>query len=180
MFIMGRLGEDELVRNLADYAHKVAIFRGQWDAAGHELDKRLLGERAPRIFISHSSEDNAWCEEFRIALQRANADPWLDTRNLGTGLLTEELRDRIRDHRVFVLALSPNSVASNYVHEEMAFATELYEEDPTRIVLPVMAIKCKVPTPWDRFIRIHGSLDGGLNPTRAAGLVVEKIAQLAY
>lgn len=92
-----------------------------------------------RIFVSHSSQDAAFCDQLVLALRGAGADVWLDQHNLGAGPLLDELMRQLRERTVFVVALSKAAFASQWVHRECTWAYNLYDREPHRILLPVVA-----------------------------------------
>jgi len=47
-----------------------------------------------RIFVSHSHEDNAWCEAFVDELSKYDVDVWLDRKGLHAG---DQWMQRIED-----------------------------------------------------------------------------------
>src|SRR5579863_1226873 len=104
--------------------------------------------QAARIFVSHASEDSAWCHEFVAGLNSAGADAWYDEHNLGYGALMDVIEREIRDRSIFVVVLSPHSVASRWVQREMQAAIILQDEQPERIIIPVQAEKCDIPVFW--------------------------------
>jgi tetratricopeptide (TPR) repeat protein len=131
---------------------------------------------AARIFVSHSHADNAWTRPFVEALRQAGADVWYDEHNLGYGVLDDEIERELRARPIFLVVLSPAAVARPFVRREMAAAINLQDQDPTRIILPVMADKAEVPLLWRAYRRISGPDDAGLAPSEAAGRVVHALA----
>jgi len=92
-----------------------------------------------RVFVSHSSSDNAICEALVKALRDAGADVWYDQHNLGAGQLTEELTKELRSRPVFVVVLSKAAFASSWVRGECQWAFNLHQREPNRVILPVVA-----------------------------------------
>ncbi|WIG61481.1 MAG: hypothetical protein OJF49_004229 [Ktedonobacterales bacterium] len=89
---------------------------------------------ATRLFVSHSTQDNAWCRVLVAALQGAGYDVWYDEQGLtGGATWVETLQREVQSREVFVVVLTPEAWASPWVQEEvkLALATR-------RTILPVM------------------------------------------
>ena len=92
-----------------------------------------------RIFVSHSSQDAAFCDQLVRALRGAGADVWVDQDNLAAGPLLDELMRQLRERPVFIVVLSRAAIGSPWVHRECAWAYSLYDREPQRVLLPVVA-----------------------------------------
>jgi hypothetical protein len=101
--------------------------------------------QAAGIFVSHAHEDNIWCRAFVLALREAGADVWYDEHNLGYGVLGEEIERELKVRPIFIVILSPASVGKPWVRREMNAAVGLRDEEPDRIILPVVAEKTEIP-----------------------------------
>lgn len=106
---------------------------------------------ATTIFISHSSQDNAWCRPFVAALKGKGLDVWYDEQGLTGGsawVATLQREAQARD--IFVLVVTPESIASQWCQEEiqLALATR-------RVILPVL---CK-PTKVEGFLLTRQWID---------------------
>jgi tetratricopeptide (TPR) repeat protein len=132
--------------------------------------------QAAGIFVSHAHEDNAWCRAFVLALREAGADVWYDEHNLGYGVLGEEIERELKVRPIFIVILSPASVGKPWVRREMNAAVGLRDEEPDRIILPVVAEKTEIPLFWREYKRVSGPLDAGLTAAEAAGRVVHTMA----
>lgn len=108
-----------------------------------------------RIFVSHSSADNTFCEALVQALRTAGADVWYDQQNIGTGQLTETITQELRSRTVFVLVLSKAAFASPWVHSECQWAFNLHQREPTRVILPVVA-QAIAPSDFDAMLYMEG------------------------
>lgn len=91
------------------------------------------------IFVSHSSEDGAFCGAFVRALREAKADVWYDVDNLGTGVLRTEIMRELSNRPVFIVILSPAALTSQWVQDECEWAYNLLRRERYRIFLPVTA-----------------------------------------
>lgn len=121
-----------------------------------------------RIFVSHAHEDNDWCRGFVNALRDKGADVWYDEHNLGHGRLMEKIELELSARPVFVVILSPAAVASPWVKREVGAAMFLQDDDPARVLIPVVAQKCDIPLFWNSYRRASGPDDMGLTPDGAA------------
>ena len=91
---------------------------------------------ATRLFVSHSSQDNDWCRPFVAALTSADPslDVWYDEHGLSGGSAwVQTLQQELQARDVVVLILTPDSLASQWVQEEMQLALAT-----RRTILPVM------------------------------------------
>src|SRR5690348_8661195 len=78
---------------------------------------------APRIFVSHSHQDNTWCREFVQAMQRADCDVWFDEKGLSGGdVWIQTIQNELQARDIFVVVLSPEAVASQWVQREIQLA----------------------------------------------------------
>jgi tetratricopeptide (TPR) repeat protein len=92
-----------------------------------------------QIFVSHSSTDAAFTRMLVTALTAAGADVWYDERNLGHGILLDEITKQIGERTIFIVVLSKAAFASSWVRDECSWAYNLYRRRPTRVILPVVA-----------------------------------------
>ena len=99
---------------------------------------------ATRLFVSHSTQDNAWCRELVAALKAAGYDVWYDEQGLTGGAVgIETLQREVQTRDVFVIVLTPEAWASPWVQEEARLALSTQ-----RTILPVML----KPTPVAGFL----------------------------
>jgi len=92
-----------------------------------------------RIFVSHNNTDTAFCDALVKALRDAGADVWYDEQNLGVGHLLEVIPHEIEDRPVFIIVLSKAAFGSRFVRQEYEMALTLREDEPHRVILPVVA-----------------------------------------
>jgi tetratricopeptide (TPR) repeat protein len=95
--------------------------------------------RQMMVFVSHSHQNNAFCEELVRALRKAGADVWYDDQSLHTGRLGPIIERELRARPVFIVVLSPAALTSQWVEDETRWAYNRLRRDPTRIILPVLA-----------------------------------------
>lgn len=91
-----------------------------------------------RLFLSHASEDKPFVEALRAGLP-AHVRVWLDVDNLYAGhKLSNELRRAILDENDYVvLFVSPRSLRSVWVAQELAWALEREADLVRPFVVPV-------------------------------------------
>jgi tetratricopeptide (TPR) repeat protein len=92
-----------------------------------------------RVFVSHCHADGDFCRTLVAALRDAGADVWYDEHNLSTGQLRDVIQRELGRRPIFVPVLSKAAFASRWVKREIAWADELLEHDPKRVILPVTA-----------------------------------------
>lgn len=106
--------------------------------------------KAPRIFLSHSSKDNAFsaqmAKDLYHALGNDAAAVWYDIENLKGGdtwwyRVTKELAER----PIFIVILSPDALASGWVKDEIAMAWTQRNSPLGKLIIPVYHRECKVP-----------------------------------
>jgi hypothetical protein len=131
---------------------------------------------AARIFVSHAHEDTAWCRAFVQALREAGADVWDDEHHLGDGVMGEEIERELQARPIFIVILSPASLASPGVQREVSAAMGLKDWPKTRSMLLVMAEQVHLPRLWADYPRVSGPGDRGLSATVAARRVISTLA----
>jgi TIR domain len=115
----------------------------------------------PRIFVSHSHQDNEWCSQLVDALTLAGFDVWFDKQGLYVGdQWIGTLEAEIEGRDVFLIVLTPDSWSSPWVRREYELALRLNKR-----ILGVM----HKPTKLTGFITTLQILDAvGWNAQRAA------------
>lgn len=78
-----------------------------------------------KVFVSHSSTDNSFCQALVHALRDAGADVWFDQENLGPVRLLDAIMAELDDRPVFIVVLSPAAFASEWVRQECKWAWQL-------------------------------------------------------
>lgn len=116
---------------------------------------------ATTIFVSHSSQDNEWCRPFVAALKQQGFDVWYDEQGLtGGSAWVVALQREAQTRDVFVLVVTPDSLASQWCQEEiqLALATR-------RVILPIL----HKPAPVEGFLLTRQWIDAtGATPEVAA------------
>jgi tetratricopeptide (TPR) repeat protein len=135
----------------------------------------------PRVFVSHSSSDNAFCEALVKALREAGADVWYDQHNLGAGKLLDTITHELKTRPIFVVIVSPVALESQWVQQEIKWAWKYYTKHPNRSIVPVVC-EAVPASRWDdlpyldEFVRIEGP---GNQPYEAQEAIAKTLALVA-
>lgn len=107
---------------------------------------------APRIFVSHSHQDDAFTARLVADLRHAGADVRVDMTELGAGAFVQRINAALDANEWLVLVLTPAAIVSPYVQEEMDAAINLVHQGRMREVIPFLAAPCapaSIPPLWD-------------------------------
>lgn len=98
------------------------------------------------VFLSHSSGDKPFVRRLARAIERQGIPVWLDEHAIsgGTSILGE-VADGISKTSHFVLVLSPEAVASEWVRRELDIALTKNISGRTVRVVPVLHRDCDLP-----------------------------------
>lgn len=93
-----------------------------------------------KLFISHSSQDDAFVRELQQALGLHGVDAWIDSRELlPGGLLDPDIAKAINESSAFAVVVSPASLKSKWVGKELRHALDV-QKQRGREKLPVFAL----------------------------------------
>src|SRR5882724_12053706 len=82
-----------------------------------------------KLFISHSSQDDAFVRDLRAALADHGQDVWIDSRELlAGGLLAPEIKQAIDEASAFAAVVSPAALQSRWVGKEIRYALEVQKQ----------------------------------------------------
>lgn len=101
-----------------------------------------------KIFISYSHADKGVAERLAHALNAQGVDVWWDHWELqpGDSLVSKLFESGLSQASHFLILLSPDSVRSRWVREELDIATVRRIEDLVRVI-PVLIRDTEIPTP---------------------------------
>jgi formylglycine-generating enzyme required for sulfatase activity len=119
----------------------------------------------PRVFISHSPADSAFCHALVSDLRAAGADVWYDERDLEWDELRREMDRELPIRPYFVVVLSPEAVTSNRVGLTVDTARELMRTREVRQGVAVVARACQIPPAMSGFRRLDAT--AGIESVRA-------------
>ncbi|MGV3707598.1 MAG: toll/interleukin-1 receptor domain-containing protein [Gemmatimonas sp.] len=106
----------------------------------------VVAGAAPRVFVSHASEDQArFVTRFATDLRLNGVDAWYSRWELGTGdSLVRKLEAGIEGAEVFIVVLSRISVTKPWVKEEIDAGLISAIEQKARF-MPIVIEECDVP-----------------------------------
>ena len=102
---------------------------------------------APKVFVSHASEDKArFVLGFATRLRAAGIDAWLDRWEMlpGDSVVDRIFEEGLAEAGAVVVVLSVHSVDKPWVREELNAAFVKRVAGRTRLI-PVLLDDCKVP-----------------------------------
>jgi hypothetical protein len=99
-----------------------------------------------RVFVSHSYQDKDIAARISTALKDADFNVWFDAWELQAGdSIATKLREGLRASDFLLVLLSPESVSSRWVREEMALALSSELRQRAITVVPVILRDCDIP-----------------------------------
>jgi tetratricopeptide (TPR) repeat protein len=115
-----------------------------------EITANQSSTHLPRIFVSHSQADNAFCRQLVRDLVNFFGDPecvWCDmTGGLQAGdIWVEQVFHEIDSREIFLLVLSPAAVASFWVKDEILFAWKQKNAPGGKVIIPILYQLCDIP-----------------------------------
>lgn len=94
-----------------------------------------------KIFISYSRADAEFALKLAKDLRSAGADIWIDQLDIISGERWDEaVEEALEACRIILIILSPVSVASDNIRDELSFAI-----DEGKQIIPVLHKDCKIP-----------------------------------
>ena len=94
-----------------------------------------------QIFMSYSRADTDFVIKLIKDLISQGLNIWLDQRNIGAGQRWDNtIQEALQSSDLFIIVLSPNSVASENVLDELSFAINSKIQ-----IIPVLYRDCKIP-----------------------------------
>jgi hypothetical protein len=82
-----------------------------------------------KLFISHSSLDDAFVRELRWTLADLKQEVWIDSRELRAGApLWPEIQKAIEDSSAVAVVVSPNSLQAKWVGKELRHALDVQQK----------------------------------------------------
>ncbi|HEX6800134.1 MAG TPA: SUMF1/EgtB/PvdO family nonheme iron enzyme [Ktedonobacterales bacterium] len=114
----------------------------------------------PRVFVSHSHEDDQYCHDFVAelrALLGSDDAVWYDEHNLGSGELLTEIQRQLHARPIFVVVLSPAALhRSTWVSDECRWAFQLRQREPARVILPVTGMPIETADFYPDWMYLEG------------------------
>src|SRR5207253_10337268 len=82
-----------------------------------------------KLFISHSSHDDAFVRDLREALADQGQDGWIDSRELrGGDSLESEIQKAIEEASAYAVVVSPDALQSKWVGKELRHALAVRDQ----------------------------------------------------
>jgi hypothetical protein len=107
-----------------------------------------MSKEMPTYFVSYARKDGDFALNLARELRAAGANVWLDQLDiLGGQHWDEAVEHALRSCEGMILVLSPTSVISNSVMDEVSYAL-----DENKLVVPVLHSRCEIPF---RLRRLH-------------------------
>jgi formylglycine-generating enzyme len=108
--------------------------------------------RDPRqVFISHAHEDTEFAHRLAADLRAHGWRPWIAPDSIRPGEKWVDAINRgLEECGVFLVALTPAAVVSNWVTDETNVAKEMHQEGELRFI-PLGVADCRIPPLW----RVH-------------------------
>ena len=101
---------------------------------------------AETIFVSYSSKDRPFALGLVKELQELGANVWIDQLGIGLGENWDNaIEEALEKSQTFMLILSPTSVESPNVQDEVSIAINTKKK-----MVPILIEECKLPMRWQR------------------------------
>jgi hypothetical protein len=98
------------------------------------------------IFLSHNKEDKEFVRRLADDLQRAGVTAWVDEAEIRIGdSIIRKIQEGILGSEYLGVVLSPNSVSSRWVQEELNSVMNLQITGRGKTVLPLLYQPCEIP-----------------------------------
>jgi len=98
------------------------------------------------VFLSHSSNDNAFVEKLYEDLTREDIDVWFDKWEIKVGdSIIRKIEEGLKNNDYLIIVLSENSVKSEWVRRELSVGLMKEIEEKSVVVLPILLEDCEIP-----------------------------------
>ena len=114
-----------------------------------------------KTFFSYSRDDSEFVLKLAKDLRAAGADVWLDQLDIGAGKRWDaEIETALESSQGQLVILSPSSVSSNNVMDEVSYALEKGKQ-----VIPILFKECQIPFRLKRlqYLDFTGNYETGFN-----------------
>ena len=134
----------------------------------------MATENPPRAFISYSHVNRDFATKLANGLKAAGHPVWFDQLDIPAGARwDDEVENALRECSIFMVILTPASIASENVKDEIGYAI-----DHGKCILPVLLESCDIPLRLNRFQHVDfttKSFEEGLESAKEllGGLVAQ-------
>jgi len=146
------------------------IVQGVWE------EENMANEKQRRAFISYSRINKEFATKLVKGLRAGGYPVWFDLLDIPTGSRwDDEVEKALRECSIFMIILTPASIASENVKDEIGYAI-----DHGKRILPVLLEECDVPLRLRRFQYVDfttKSFDEGFES--AKGLLSDLIEEVS-
>lgn len=98
------------------------------------------------VFMSHAHSDNEKCDSYAEALQKRGISLYYDRTTPQVGHdLSEALQREIQGAEALIVMVTPASLSSFWVSEEISMFYSMMARDRSRLLIPVMLESCELP-----------------------------------
>lgn len=99
-----------------------------------------------KCFLSYNSSDRHFARKLAVELAAVGIDVWYDEWLIQAGQsITGKIEEGIRACDFFIIVMSPHSVASTWVKEELRAALQMRLSDKPNFIIPVLLADCEIP-----------------------------------
>jgi TIR domain-containing protein len=108
----------------------------------------------PKIFVSHSTKDTSFATKLVQDLSAAGTQAWMDVNDLGAGNFQERIDKALADCEWFLLVLTRNALASEWVRQEVYAANRLKNQGKIKQLVFIKAGEVEhgeLPPMWGVF-----------------------------
>jgi hypothetical protein len=106
-----------------------------------------------KVFISHNSADKKFVRTLKTDLNENGIDTFVDEDSLEFGdSLKERLEEGIKESSHFIIILTPNSIKSSWVKDELKEALALFDKKTIAKIIPIKYRECEIPEPLEKLL----------------------------
>jgi hypothetical protein len=110
------------------------------------------------VFVSHhhSPEEDAFTARLVSDLEAAGADVWVDYQGISSGSFVRQINEGLSGRQWLVLVMTPGSLGSRWVQDEVYAALHMVNSERMRGVIPFVMTECDealIPPLWAQLHR---------------------------
>lgn len=106
----------------------------------------VLQAEEKQVFISYSKRDRRFSEKIYSRLVAAGVSVWIDKFEIKAGhSIQGRIEEAISNASYVIVVLSPNSVSSAWVTDELRLAMTRQRDEARRLVVPLVYKECAIP-----------------------------------